>query len=190
MARRPARLTDQIEIIRRYLPTARANFNRAYRESFTTRRRACPFVSELQYRRFKDASRLLTLTELCLKELRHQRAILLSPFKPGDQIRVCFTMKGYERAPQRYVVIDVEWRKGDNYIYIAHELTKRGRLHRGRYPTWVCPSSYISIESCAEPLDSETIPVAESARERAKARRSEAVENGRLALFDHEIRDR
>ena len=71
MTRRPARLTDQIEALRRYLPTARANFNRAYRESFTTRRRACPFAQELQYRRFKDAARLLKLTELCLKELRH-----------------------------------------------------------------------------------------------------------------------
>lgn len=80
MASRPARLTDQLDILRRYLPTARANFNRTYRESFSTRRRACPCLNELQYRRFKDASRLLKLTELCLAELRHQRARSLAPF--------------------------------------------------------------------------------------------------------------
>ncbi|MCZ7563777.1 MAG: hypothetical protein M5U08_08180 [Burkholderiales bacterium] len=151
MAQRPARLTDQIEILRRYLPTARANFNRAYRESFTTRRRDCPFARELQYLRFKQASHLLKLTEACLAELRHQRALSLAPFQPGDPIRVCTTMKGHKPDPRRYLVFDVEWRKGDNYIYVVHELTKRGSLHKRRWRTWLCPSSWISNRPRAAP---------------------------------------
>lgn len=188
MAGKPARLTDQIDILRRYLPTARANFNRAYRESFTSRRRDCPFERELRYLRFKDASRLLKLTELCLAELRHQRAFSLAPFRPGDQVHVRTTMKGHEPNPRRYLVFDVEWRKGDNYIYVVHELTKRGSLHKGRWRTWLCPSSWIAIESCSEPLDSETVQYAEGARERAKVRRAGVLEKGKLDLFDEELK--
>jgi len=184
MARPTARLTDQIKTLRRYLPTVRANFNRAYRESFISSRHACPFASELQYLRFKDASRLLKLAELCLAELRHQRALTLAPFKPGDQIRVHVTMPGYTRAPTRYLVLDAEWRKRDDYIYAAHELTKRGSLHKGRWRTSVCPSNLIWIEPCTEPLDEETTRYAAGAREGAKVRRAEALEQGKLALFD------
>ena len=190
MARRRVRLTTQIESLAGYLRTARANYNRAYRElsgSFG-KRRTCPFELHLRSRRFDEASRLLKLAELSLGELRHQRAMSLAPFRPGDQIRVSVTMKGYERPPQRYLVLDVEWQKGDAYHYVVHEITKGGWLHRGRYATWVCPSNRIAIEACTEPLDGETARTATSVRENAKARRADALERGSLELFDEELK--
>lgn len=190
MARLPAQLSKQIDSLRAYLRTAHANYNRAYRElsAFSGKRRTCPFEVELRYRRFQDAARLLKLTELCLAELRHQRALRLAPFQPGDQIRVSTTIKGYEPDPRRYLVLDVEWRKGDACIYVVHELTKIGRLHRGRYRTWVHPSSNISIEPCSDALDKETVWRAASEREGAKERRSDALERGKLELFDEEMK--
>ena len=171
MARRPMRLSDQIGAMRAYLHIARANYNRAWRELATTlgKRRTCPFGQQLRSRRFNDASRLLKLAELALAELRHQQALSLAPFQPGDQIRVRTTVKGFDPDPRRYLVLDLEWEKGDNYTYVVHELTKHGRLHGRRYPTWVCPSNRISIEPCTEPLDRETVWDVESARENAEA---------------------
>lgn len=84
-------------------------------------------------------------------------------------------------------MFDVEWWKGDNYTYVVHQLTTRGRLHRGRYATPLCPSSHILIESCTEPLDPETVHILESARERARARRTEVLEKGNLAIFDDQF---
>jgi hypothetical protein len=45
--RRPDRLSSQIEVIQRYLRTARANYNRAYREFsvLVGKRRICPSSS-------------------------------------------------------------------------------------------------------------------------------------------------
>jgi len=176
--------------MRRYLRTARANYNRAYRGlsySFG-KRRVCPYEIHLRGRRFDDASRLLKLAELCLGELRHQRAIFLAPFRPGDQIRVSVTMKGYDPAPRKYLVMDVEWSKGDNYSYVVHEVTKGGALHRGRHETWVSPSNRILIEACLEPLDQQTASTAASARRNTEACRAEAVEQGRLELFDEQLK--
>ena len=190
MAYRPARLTTQIASLASYLRTARANYNRAYREVSATygTRRTRPFEQHLRSRCFDEAWRLLKLAELCLRELCHQRAITLAPFRPGDQILVSVTMKGYERAPQRYLIMDVEWQKGDLYHYIVREITKGGWLHRGRYEHWVTPSNRIAIEACAEPLDAETTRTAARVRANAKARRADALERGSLELFDEELK--
>lgn len=190
MPHKPQRLTVQIKSMSRYLRTTRANYNRAYRELSACfgKRRVCPYEIHLRGRRFDDASRLLKLAELCLGELRHQRAIFLAPFRPGDQIRVSVTMKGYEPTPRRYLVMDVLWRKGDTYTYVVHEITKVGALHRGRYETWMSPSNRILIEACTEPLDQQTASTAASVRRNAQACRTEAIEQGRLELFDEQLK--
>ena len=190
MPYKPQRLADQIKSMRRYLRTARANYSRAYRELSACfwKRRVCPYEVHLRGRRFDDASRLLKLAESCLGELRHQRAVFLAPFRPGDQFRVSVTMKGYEPAPRNYLVMDVLWRKGDSYTYVVHEVTKGGALHRGRHETWVSPSNRISIETCAEPLDQQTASTATSAGRNAEASRAEALEHGRLDLFEDQLK--
>jgi hypothetical protein len=85
------------------------------------------------------------------------------------------------------LVLDVEWRKGDAYIYVVRELTKAGRLHRGRYRSWVCPNRNISIDACTEVLDKETVWEATAAREGTKERRVDALERGKLELLDQEF---
>jgi len=82
--------------------------------------------------------------------------------------------------------MDVLWRKGDSYTYVVHEVTKAGALHRGRYETWMSPSNRILIEACAEPLDQQTASTAASVRRNAQACRAEAIEQGRLELFDRQ----
>lgn len=190
MPYKPQRLAIQIRSMSRYLRTARANYNRAYRElsACFRKRRVCPYEIHLRGRRFDDASRLLKLAELCLGELRHQRAIFLAPFRPGDQIRVSVTMKGYEPTPRRYLVMDVLWRKGDTYTYVVHEITKAGALHRGRHETWMSPSNRILIEVSAEPLDQQTASTAASVRQNAQACRTEAIEQGRLEAFEEQLK--
>ena len=190
MPYKPQTLANQIKSMRRYLRTARANYNRAYRESLRSygKRRVCPYEIQLRDRRCDDASRLLKLTELSLGELRHQRAIYLAPFRPGDQIRVSVTMKGYEPAPRRYLVMDVLWWKGDSYTYVVHEITKAGALHRGRHETWMSPSNRILIEACAEPLDQETESTAASVRRNTQAYRAEAIQQGRLEVFEEQLK--
>lgn len=37
--------------------------------------------------------------------------------------------------------------KRDSYMYVVRELTKAGRLHRGRHRSWVCPNDNISIDA-------------------------------------------
>jgi len=141
MARKPDRLSNQIQALQKYLRSARANYTRAYTgvAALIGKRRICPFEQQLRHRRFEDGSRLLKLAELCLAELRHQRALSLAPFQPGDQIRVSVTVKGYAPALQRYLILDLEWNKRDTYVYVVRELTEAGRLHRGRHRGWVCP---------------------------------------------------
>ena len=97
-------------------------------------------------------------------------------------------MKGYERAPERYLVRDVEWRKGDMYGYVVHEITKGGWLHRGRYWMTIFPSNRIAIDACADPLDEQTVRIANSAREEIKVRRADSLEHGKLELFDEELK--
>jgi hypothetical protein len=174
----------------RYLRIARANYNRAYRELSACfgKRRVCPYEVHLRGHRFDDASRLLKLAELCLGELRHQRAIFLAPFRPGDQFRISVTMKGYDPAPRKYLVMDVEWRKGDSYTYVVHEVTKAGALHRGRHETWISPSNRILIEACMEPLDQQTASTAVNARRNTEACRADAVEHGRLDEFEDQLK--
>jgi len=132
-----------------------------------------------------DANELLKLGKKCLDEINRCYALRLAPFSPGDQLVVKTTIPGLPPDPRRYLLLNVEWRRRDEYIYEAHELTKTGTLHKGRYPGALCPSSRISIEKCDQTLPEETRLRADSAR-RAAAELLEAVLNrGDLAIFSH-----
>lgn len=179
------RPSEQRKRLQRYLRALRANYNRAYREASEVFRirRGCPFEHSLRYRRFDDARKLLELAEKCLKEINHCYALRLAAFQPGTQIVVTTTMRGFEPRPTRYLVRDVEWRKGDEYHYVVHELTKTGTLHKGRYPHWVSPSSRIAIEQCDEQLPKETQWEADARRGAAKALLETVLQQGDLAMF-------
>ena len=92
-------------------------------------------------------------------------------------------MSGFAPDPRRYLVLDVEWRKRDEYIYVVQELTKTGMPHKGRYQTWLCPSPKVSIELCDEPLPEETRARGEGRRRAMKELCEAILENGNLALF-------
>ena len=145
------RPSEQRRVLARYLRTLTANCNRAYRELLEVSRvrRGCPFERHLRYKRLDDANELLKLGKKCLDEINRCYALRLAPFSPGDQLVVKTTIPGLPPDPRRYLLLNVEWRRRDEYIYEAHELTKTGTLHKGRYPGALCPSSRISIEKCA-----------------------------------------
>ena len=86
---------------------------------------------QLRHRRFDHSSRLLKRAELCLDEFGRQRAVASSALCRGPHSRERY----HERprpAAARYMVLDLEWRKDDEYSYLVHETRQVGRLYRGR----------------------------------------------------------
>jgi hypothetical protein len=179
------RPSEQRKRLQHYLSTLRANFNRACRELFEISRirKGCPFERALRYRRFEAAVELLEVGKKCVAEINHCYALRLAAFRPGDHLLVETTLRGFPPDPRRYLVLDVEWRKRDEYTYVVHELTKSGALHKGRYSTWLSPSNRVSIEYCDEPLPDETRWRGESARRAAVALLEAVLENGELSMF-------
>ena len=180
------RPSEQRKRLKRYLRVLRANYNRAWREleEVFRIRKGCPFEHSLRYHRFDEARKLLELAEKCLKEVNHCYALRLAAFQPGAQIVVTITMRGFEPRPTRYLILDVEWSKGDEYHYVVHEITKTGTLHKGRYPHWVSPSNRIAIELCDEPLPEETRWRAQARRDATKALFEAVLQRGDLAMFE------
>jgi len=152
-------ILEQIETLRAYLRTLHSDFNRAYREDSAQyrKRRISPFVANLRYRRFTNASELRQVAEECLRQLRQARALSIAEWKPGDQILVEVILKGLPRDPRRYVITDVEWSKPDAYHYVVTQLTNAGHPYKRGGDTWVSPSSRIRITKCAEALPEGTL---------------------------------
>ena len=117
--RTPMPIVEQIEVLRGYLHTLQADCNRAMRESDThyRKRRVCPFVEQLRWRRMQSAWELRDVGSACLDELRHARVLSIANFLPGDQITMEVVLKGHERPPERYLISDVIWSKQDEYHY-------------------------------------------------------------------------
>lgn len=155
--RTPMPLLEQIEVLRVFLRTLRADCNRASRETerHYRKRRVTRFVQELRYRRRSNAWELLAVAEECLRQLRQARALSIAEWRPGDQIIVQTLVKGFNPDPRRYVVTDVDWSKPDSYHYDVWQLTKAGRFYERGGHTWVYPSDRISITRCKEALSEE-----------------------------------
>jgi len=169
MIRTPLPLPEQIKALRNYMRTLRADINRASRESSRhyLKRRICPFVDELRYRRIMMAYELESVAQECVNELRHARALSIAEFAPGTCITMEVVMKHHERPPERYIIYDVRWSKPDSYHYEVWQLTKSGELFK-RGTTWLCPSDRIRIKRCDETLTEETRRMCEHVRERAR----------------------
>lgn len=151
-------LLEQIDVMRAYMRTLCADMNRAYREegAHYRKRRVCPFVQSLRYRRISNAFELEDVAEECLNQLRDARALSIADFFPGEQIVVEVVLKDHERQPERHVIKDVEWSKPDTYHYVAWQLTKDGQLFK-RGPSWLCPSKAIRITRCTDSLPEDTL---------------------------------
>jgi hypothetical protein len=80
-------LLEQI-VLRRYLRTPQADYDRVSRElnAANRKRRVCPFVEELRWRRLQNARELREVGEECLDELRHASALSIADFFPGYQV--------------------------------------------------------------------------------------------------------
>ena len=183
--REQLRVSKQRERLRRYIRTLRANYNRAWREvsAIFRIRKGCPFERALRHRRFEEASELLKLAEKCLAELNHCYALRIAAFRPGDQILVTTTVRGFEPDPRRYLILDVEWSKGDGYSYVVDQLTKAGAVHKRRYPHWVWPNTRVSIELSDLPLAEDTKWIAEGKKAAWKRHLEDALEKGDLSMF-------
>jgi len=175
----------QRDSMRVYLRTLKANYNRASRElmSSSMRWKSYPIEQHLRYHRFEEASAQLKLGESCLGALNHLYALRLAAYTPGDQVLVTTEMDGSPPDPRRYVIVDVEWRKRDTFIYVVWRVNKDGSLHRRSYPGWLCPSNLIRIEKCLEPLSKETERFCESTRKETKALFEDILANGDLSQF-------
>src|SRR5581483_5008728 len=68
--RTPMPLLEQIDVMRGYMRTLRADMNRAYRDegAHYRKRRVCPFVESLRYRRITNAFELEDVAEECLNQ--------------------------------------------------------------------------------------------------------------------------
>src|ERR1700741_4665491 len=111
--RSPKPLLEQIDELRMYLRTLRADINRASREgsNYYLKRRITPFVSSLRFERLMRAYELEEVAGECLAHLRKARAMSIAEFAPGDQITMEVILQGHERPAERYVIRDIEWRK-------------------------------------------------------------------------------
>ena len=155
----PMPLLEQIEVLRAFRRTLRADCNRAMREAHSTyrKRRVTPFVEKLRYRRTDNAWELRDVADECLRQLRHARAISIAEWSPGDQIVVEVVARGSIPDPRRFVVTDVEWSKPDSYHYDVWQLTKAGRFYERGGQTWLFPSNRIRINRCDQTLPEETL---------------------------------
>ena len=75
--RTPMPILEQIDVLRRYLRTLQADYYWVSRElnAGYRKRRVCPFVEELRWRRLQNNAReLREVGEACFDELRHARA--------------------------------------------------------------------------------------------------------------------
>lgn len=183
----PMPLPEQIEVLRAFLRTLRADSNRAIREAQKNyrKRRVTPFVERLRSQRIDYAWELRDAGEECLRQLRKARALYIAEWRPGDQIIVETVIAGYDSNPRRYVVTDVDWSKPDSYHYDVWQLTKAGRFYERGGQTWVFPSDRISITRCNEPLPEETEWQCASYRSRGEQFLEEVRDRGNI---DHIIK--
>lgn len=84
--RPPLTVKDQFAAVSLYLRTVRHDFNRSYRRSLAghRHRHVTPLLEALRHRRVKQAYETIEIDELCLRELRHVRALSLAAHFPGD----------------------------------------------------------------------------------------------------------
>jgi hypothetical protein len=166
----PMPLLEQIDVMRDFLRTLRADCNRGMRdfESNYRKRRVTPFVEKLRHRRIDNAWELRDTAEECLRQLRQARALSIAEWTPGDQIMVETSVKGFPPDPRRYVITDVDWSKPDSYHYDVCQLTKAGRFYERGGRTWVYPSNRIRISACEQALPEDTLRACASYRNHAQ----------------------
>lgn len=189
--RKPMRIEDQIQALRLYLRTVRAAMNAAYRDSEAgyRKRKICPFVESLRYRRSRFGFELHDIAEECMRELRHVQALRRAEFAPGQQISYQVHMPGYERRPERAVIVDAEWSRPNSYHYVIWHVTKQGDLFK-RGESWLSASKHIQIERCELALRDEARQASEGFKRTAAELVSRVVERGDLSLIAEVVQKR
>ena len=167
------------------IPALTPNYNRANRESLAIRRivKVCPLEQRLRQKRVDDARLLLELAQQCYAEVKHCYALRVAGFQPGDHVLVTWRHPDFPQEPRRFLVVDVQWSKGDSYCYEVHELTQTGTLDKRRGSHPLRPSNLVSIQYCDEPLPKETQLHAEIVRNDAKQLIDAVLEKGDLSMF-------
>lgn len=191
MNQRPLPISEQIERLQRYIRTLRADTNRAYADTAQAHRKrlVAPFVDQLRYRRSSNAFRLLEVAEECLAELRHAHALSQAEFAPGDQVTMEVVLKGHEHPPERYVIEDVLWSKGNRYHYTVTRITKAGEFFK-KGPNWMWPSPRIAIRACTLALSEEALRTCEHLRRHAQLVLEDATVSGKLDDIEKAVNER
>ena len=182
---------EQIDAVRRYLPTLRADVRRAGADSGVDLRqsRICPALNNLKWMRLQAAWELQAVGEQVLRDLKHAQVLHYSDFFPGDCIEV--TLVEGTRPIERFLVVDVSHSARTRSIhYDVWQLTKAGKLFERGGQSTVCPSRYISIRPLKMRLPEETERVADNCRATAKAFIEGCRDKGDLATLVKEVRAR
>ena len=183
----PMPLLEQIDVLRLYLRTLRADCNRASRDSgrHYRKRRVTPFVESLRYRRSRNAWGMLDIAEECLSELRKARALSIAKWFPGDQVLVETMVQDYPPDPRRVVITGVEWSKPDSYHYDVWQLTRAGRFYERGGMNWLYPSNRVRVTRGKDRLPEETQRICENYRSGAQRFLEEVRDRGEI---DHIVK--
>lgn len=185
-------IADQIDRLRAFLRTLRADVDRASREisEHSRRLKVAPFVESLRWEHYRRASELAETAEECLAELKHARAIGLVEFRPGDVVTLEVTMKGHERPLERYAVYDVELLGRKDFGYRVWQLKTNGELFQ-RGLTWIsAPPRHARLTRCTDELPEETVRQCAWFRERADRLVMTATNTGKLADVTKTVAER
>jgi hypothetical protein len=188
----PMPLLEQIDTMRAFLRTLRADGNRAMRDldGNYRKRRVTPFVEKLRHRRIDNAWELRDIAEECLRQLRQARALSIAEWTPGAQIIVETIVKGFPPDPRRCVITDVYWSKPDSYHYDVWQLTKAGRFYERGGRTWLYPSNRIRISACDQALPEDTLRACASYRNDAEYFLEEVRDRGNIDHIAKWIREK
>lgn len=184
--RKPLPHADQVDRMKRYVRRLRTELRHRYDEFFaaTRGRRDCPLEVRLKSRQVDRAREAVALAEACLAELQRQEAMFYAPFKPGDRVLVDWVEKGQRLPRGHFLVVDVEPDRKTGFRYEVAELTKRGTMHKARWPHPLAPHDRIEIRASDLPVDEEGARESTFYRENAMASRELAYRRGQLDMFE------
>ena len=190
--RTPMPILEQIEVLRAYLRTLRADCERATREAGAhyRKRRVSPFVENLRYRRQTQAYELRDVAEECLRQLRAAQALSVADWQPGDVLTVETTVSGLPPNARRLVVADVVWSKLDGYYYDVCQITKAGQFYERGGEHFLFPSDRIRVSRCLDSLPEATQRLCAQFRRQAESFLEDVRDRGSLDDIAKWVRER
>lgn len=182
---------EQIDGVRRYLGTLRADSNRAGRDSGIDlrQRRVCPTLDSLKWMRLQAARELQEVGEKALRDLKHAQVLHYAEFFPGDLVEVAALQSA--RPLRWFLIVDAdESARTKSIRYDVWQLTRTGRLFERGGQSMLCPSKYVTIRPLTISLAEDALNAANYFRTRARDMIERCRDRGDLAPVLKEVRKR